>query len=186
MKYSKKPIEIVATEFQGGLAVDEIREILGYKGNQSMKVTDEKFTVTTEWGDMECEPGDMICFNGKNVYTCNKHAFVASYRKTNKRNVYVKLPVKIDAVQWNGQSEDDIMSELQCEKDKDHFVEIDGDIIKVKTIDNPVPMEYKKGTWIVKGVMGELYGVAPDEFKKLFTVAESATFTSLIEQYLAN
>ena len=82
---------------------------------------------------------------------------------------YRKKPVIIDAVQWNGTNQDEIVilnkdsgRDLMFEDD---FIE-DKPVVLIKTLEGE--MRADKGDWIIRGVNGELYPCKPDIFEKTY------------------
>lgn len=79
---------------------------------------------------------------------------------------YVKKPIKIEAVLWNGKNFDEIKS--FC---KDAMIAYDGELI-VPTLEDGKFIKAKHvatvGDYIIKGIRGEFYFCKPDIFKETY------------------
>ena len=73
---------------------------------------------------------------------------------------YIKKPVRIEAIQWLGGYQRNIIEEWS----KGNCI-IEGDTIKVNTLNGFVYAE--KGEWIIKGIENEYYPCKDIIFKKL-------------------
>lgn len=78
---------------------------------------------------------------------------------------YRKLPVVIDAVQWNGKNLEDIAALGGARQYEQDFL---GDDLIIITLEGN--MTATKGDWIIKGVNGELYPCNPDIFAKTYEI----------------
>jgi hypothetical protein len=72
---------------------------------------------------------------------------------------YRKKPVVIEAEQWNGSNLNDAKSLFQ---DPKVIIRQDGEEFLVTTLEGI--MDGKKGDWLIRGVMNELYPCKPDIF----------------------
>ena len=75
--------------------------------------------------------------------------------------IYRKKPVEVQAVQWDGKNEDEVLK--FCSKAR---IMIKGDSIFIDTLEGT--MEAKKGDYIIKGVKGEFYPCKPDIFEATY------------------
>lgn len=79
---------------------------------------------------------------------------------------YVKKPIKIEAVLWNGKNFDEIKS--FC---KDAMIAYDGELI-VPTLEDGKFIKAKHvatvGDYIIKGIRGEFYFCKSDVFKETY------------------
>ena len=83
-----------------------------------------------------------------------------------------KKPVVIDAVQWNGDNEAEIVELSNGERDLefcDDFIESKPEV-KIKTLEGVMTANLKD--WIIRGVNGELYPCKPDIFEKTYEKVE--------------
>jgi len=82
-----------------------------------------------------------------------------------KAKIYIKKPVKIEAIQWLDNNQREYIEEWsnrQCLVDKN--------AIKIYTLDGM--MTAHKGDWIVKDSEGEFYSYRNEVFKKLHVELE--------------
>ena len=79
---------------------------------------------------------------------------------------YQKKPVVIEAIQWNGNNEEDI---LDFCKGKSTFTADDKEIV-INTLEGT--MHASKGDFIIKGVHGEYYPCKPDIFAETYEKVE--------------
>jgi len=85
---------------------------------------------------------------------------------------FIKMPVEIDAVEWNGRNLLDVIrftgqnaSALSYKwEDYEDLVSRDG--LKIFTLEGV--MKASIGDWIIKGVNGEHYPCKPDIFAKTY------------------
>ena len=76
-----------------------------------------------------------------------------------------KIPVVIDAVQWEGSQESvELLGEMTGQPG--FGAENDGDIIVIQTLEGD--MRAGIGDWIIKGVKGELYPCKDDIFRMTY------------------
>ena len=79
---------------------------------------------------------------------------------------YVKKPVVIEAIQWDGTNR----AEIEDFFDKNRSDESNGsvylDTVRIRTLEGV--MEANVNDWIIKGVTGELYPCKPDIFKMTY------------------
>lgn len=81
---------------------------------------------------------------------------------------YIKKPIKIQAVQYDGSSLSvNLIKKLDNKKD----VVFEGDYLIIKTLEGD--MKANKGDYIIKGVSGELYPCKPDIFEKTYDEYEN-------------
>lgn len=78
---------------------------------------------------------------------------------------YVKKPLVVTAVQWNGNNREEILSFLNGSK----AVMVEGnDFFYINTLEGD--MRASKGDYIIKGFKGEFYPCKPDIFKATYDV----------------
>lgn len=70
---------------------------------------------------------------------------------------FVKKPIVVNAIQWTGTNNDDIVEFMGWKVDKTNYGHL-----KIPTLEGT--MEARPGDWIVRGVTGEYYPVKPDIF----------------------
>lgn len=99
---------------------------------------------------------------------------------------YVKKPVVIDAVVWNGVNSDEVelftdgkarVSVIR-ESDPDNHIPVQTECI-IPTLEGD--MEARIGDYIIKGVNGEYYPCKPDIFEKTYKKADLINFGEAIE-----
>lgn len=73
---------------------------------------------------------------------------------------YIKNPIPIEAVQWNGDNKDEILSFIG------ESAEIRGGSLYIKTLEGD--MFAPIGSYIIKGVNGEFYPCREDIFEKTY------------------
>ena len=85
---------------------------------------------------------------------------------------YIKKPVVIEAVQYNGANKEEI--EAFVEKKLDTvYTELKEPLeLKIPTLEGD--MKASKGDYIIKGINGEFYPCKPDIFEKTYDVVENA------------
>ena len=85
---------------------------------------------------------------------------------------YVKKPVVVQAVEYNGANKEEI--EAFVEKKLDTvYTELKEPLeLKIPTLEGD--MKASKGDYIIKGVNGEFYPCKPDVFEKTYDVVENA------------
>ena len=79
---------------------------------------------------------------------------------------YRKKPVVIDAVQWTGNNEEEI---LDFCNGKSTFTATDKEIV-INTLEGT--MHASKGDYIIRGVQGEYYPCKPDIFEETYEKCE--------------
>ena len=86
---------------------------------------------------------------------------------------YRKLPVEIDAIQWNGSNVQEIKDFVGTDLEYDILDaawQVGKGIphvnMRIKTLEGN--MECTKGDYIIKGVKGEFYPCKPDIFEKTY------------------
>ena len=80
---------------------------------------------------------------------------------------YVKKPIVIEAVQYNGNNVQEILSFCRGTAVVGALNEI-----TIKTLEGP--LHVSEGDFIIKGVEGEFYPCKPDIFEKTYDVVENA------------
>ena len=85
---------------------------------------------------------------------------------------YIKKPVVIQAVEYNGANKEEI--EAFVEKKLDTvYTELKEPLeLKIPTLEGD--MKASKGDYIIKGINGEFYPCKPDVFEKTYDVVENA------------
>jgi hypothetical protein len=78
---------------------------------------------------------------------------------------YRKKPVVIEAVQWTGNNDDDIMEFVSTGR----FGDDDDDGVYIMTLEGE--MRASVGDYIIKGVQGEFYPCKPDIFEQTYEPA---------------
>lgn len=73
---------------------------------------------------------------------------------------YIKNPIPIEALQWNGDNKDEILSFIG------ESAEIRGGSLYIKTLEGD--MFAPIGSYIIKGVNGEFYPCREDIFEKTY------------------
>ena len=84
-----------------------------------------------------------------------------------------KKPVEIEAEQYTGIYDDRIKSFVTCQHE---FVPTEG--IKIATLEGV--MTAKPYDWIVRGIKGEFYPVAPDIFEATYDRVEGMVETKVV------
>jgi hypothetical protein len=79
---------------------------------------------------------------------------------------YRKKPVVIDAVQFTGHNDDEILSFCPTARDP----EAERPTIEITTLEGVMTAE--AGDWIIKGVVGEFYPCKPDIFEATYEAVE--------------
>lgn len=88
---------------------------------------------------------------------------------------YVKKPVVVEAVKYNGNNIEEVKEFMKEQLDKLHFESMDAsnleegklsmvDFLAIQTLEGV--MTVSDGDYIIKGVNGEFYPCKPDIFKK--------------------
>ena len=75
---------------------------------------------------------------------------------------YVKKPVIIDAVKYDGTNVEEIV------RFTNKTVKYDGETMEIETLEGT--MKASVGDYIIKGVNGEFYPCKPDIFKKTYDI----------------
>lgn len=75
---------------------------------------------------------------------------------------YIKKPVTVEAVQFNGENFDEIAQAFNIAPFKKDF----GDQLLIDTLEGQ--MKAKPGDWIIKGIKGEFYPCKPDIFAESY------------------
>jgi len=77
---------------------------------------------------------------------------------------FIKKPVIIEAVQWQGDNYNQIVNfMLATSKD---IAGLSGDLLYIKTLENKDGEQVaQRGDWIIRGIKGEYYPCKPDIFK---------------------
>lgn len=78
---------------------------------------------------------------------------------------YRKKPVIIDAIQYTGQSIEDIKSELYLNSNSRNIILKDDNIL-IETLEGT--MKANVNDYIIKGINGEIYPCKPDIFEKTY------------------
>lgn len=73
---------------------------------------------------------------------------------------YIKNPIPIEALQWNGDNKDEVLSFIG------ESAEIRGGSLYIKTLEGD--MLATIGSYIIKGVNGEFYPCREDIFEKTY------------------
>lgn len=73
---------------------------------------------------------------------------------------YIKNPIPIEALQWNGDNKDEVLSFIG------ESAEIRGGSLYIKTLEGD--MFAPIGSYIIKGVNGEFYPCREDIFEKTY------------------
>lgn len=73
---------------------------------------------------------------------------------------YRKKPVVIEAIQWTGKNNKEIMDFAN------HCVEIIGDIVFIDTLEGT--MRADESDYIIRGIQGEYYPCKPDIFEQTY------------------
>jgi len=76
---------------------------------------------------------------------------------------YVKKPIAVDAFKWE---DINIIPEWFAKAVFEGTVIIDGDAVFIKTLEGV--MKAEKGTWIIRGVKGELYPCKAEIFEETY------------------
>ena len=78
---------------------------------------------------------------------------------------FIKKPVVIDAVQWNGDNLGEVFDGLGLQEAnlKSVYESANGGLLYIRTLEGK--MHADRGDWIIKGVKGELYPCKPDIFE---------------------
>ena len=78
--------------------------------------------------------------------------------------IYVKKPVEIDAIQWDGENIEAISAFIS---DNDVFhIDVQSEIICIKTLEGDIFA--RKGDWVIRGIKGEFYPCKPDIFEATY------------------
>jgi len=85
--------------------------------------------------------------------------------------LYMKKPVIVEAVQWNGLTALDAMEFMIKNRIPDGVMSFKRDIIGsyiifIKTLEGT--MRAMPGSWIVRGIAGEYYALKPGIFEKTY------------------
>jgi hypothetical protein len=83
---------------------------------------------------------------------------------------YRKLPVVIEAIQWNGSNYSDIERFITVEFGYQTRMDGNGTNVIIPTLEGN--MEAIPNDYIIKGVNGEFYPCKPDIFEKTYELAE--------------
>jgi hypothetical protein len=75
---------------------------------------------------------------------------------------YRKKPVVIDAVQWNGNNVDEVMSFIKNVA----AYNVEFGTLDISTLEGT--MTASMGDWVIKGVKGEFYPCKPDIFENTY------------------
>ena len=92
-------------------------------------------------------------------------AYENAYRKTNTVKKYRTKPCEIEAIQWTGNNEEEILSFV---KNK-HYISFDGDLYLI-TLEGE--MKANVGDYIIKGLRGDFYPCKPDVFQKKYELID--------------
>lgn len=74
---------------------------------------------------------------------------------------YIKKPVEVEAVQWNGENTEEILEFTN------RTAKLENGEMKIATLEGT--MTVNVGDYIIKGVKGEVYPCKPDIFKATYT-----------------
>lgn len=91
----------------------------------------------------------------------------------NKVNRYVKKPVTIEAILYDGNNLRDIiefMGNLVDFESFQNYIDKDNGIFKILTLEGV--MDAQIGDYIIKGVKGEFYPCKPDIFELTYELSE--------------
>jgi len=80
---------------------------------------------------------------------------------------YIKKRVQVTAVQWDGRNFDEISKFSNGEVS---LLSENSDKLVIPTLEGE--MHARKGDYIIKGVLGELYPCKPEAFKKTYDKVE--------------
>ena len=97
---------------------------------------------------------------------------------------YQKKPVKVEAVQWDGENKEEVLS--FCNTDGHLRAVATGitKIIVIRTLEGN--MEARVGDYIIKGVKGEFYPCKPNIFRETYEeVSEQEVFGDTIRYPMA-
>lgn len=76
-------------------------------------------------------------------------------------NRYKTKPCEIEAIQWTGKNEKEILDFLKHK----YYISFDGDLYLV-TLENEMKVNF--GDYIIKDLRGDFYPYKPDVFVKMF------------------
>ncbi len=83
---------------------------------------------------------------------------------------YIKKPVEIEAVQWNGEITPNLLDLIKDNK-RDCEINSNNQTLAIKTLEGV--MTANVGDFIIKGVKGELYPCKPDIFKATYDISQN-------------
>ena len=83
---------------------------------------------------------------------------------------YIKKPVEIEAVQWNGEITQDLLDLIKDNK-RDCEIDSNNRTVAIKTLEGV--MTANAGDFIIKGVKGELYPCKPDIFEATYEISQN-------------
>jgi hypothetical protein len=83
---------------------------------------------------------------------------------------YKKLPVEIEAIQFDGSISNAAALEEWSDRDVKVNIQASPPTLLIKTLENP--MEGRLGDMIIKGVKGEFYACKPDVFAMTYEEAD--------------
>ena len=84
---------------------------------------------------------------------------------------YIKKPVIVDVILWDGGNKGEV--ERFMGQKIDHAYTSTNDILMIPTLEGY--MSAYKGDWIIKGVKGEFYPCKPDIFNMTYEKVEEST-----------
>lgn len=94
-------------------------------------------------------------------------------------NLYIKKPIVVEAIQWNGINFTDIYEFTNPNNDpniniarleeRSEIKDYSPFVLKIKTLEGV--MTASKGDYIIKGINGEFYPCKPDIFEKTYNIA---------------
>ena len=77
---------------------------------------------------------------------------------------YIKKPVVIEAIQFNGENIGEINAFTG------HSLRLNDECLEIETLEGT--MKASKDDWIIKGIKGEFYPCKPDIFEKTYEVVQ--------------
>lgn len=83
---------------------------------------------------------------------------------------FIKRPILIEAVKWNGDNLNEILLLTESEGVIRRSLSHKDKVITIRTLEGN--MEANLGDWIIKGVKGELYPCKPDIFEATYKKVE--------------
>ncbi|MFB5623347.1 MAG: hypothetical protein ACE5RP_00300 [Nitrosopumilus sp.] len=84
---------------------------------------------------------------------------------------FKKKPVVIEAIQWNGNNNEEVVDFIGWDNLNAEFKENESDVnFSISTLKGD--MKVSMGDWVIKGIKGEFYTCKPEIFEETYELVE--------------